>query len=461
MRQTDYLAIHAAELDRYFPELCHLRNRLARTPFPVTCTPHTLCYWSTQVRNLYKVLPGPKAYDSIFCTSQAARTHLEQSFSGMAEGLQGLGLTRAGYAGRLDVSPLGVRTADFAGLDQAQARAQLGLASGVFTVLCLGRLTASDKFDLAPLVGAMALLNRRLPARLVLAGAEHQGYGRSLVELGNSLGLEDRITLLADFHSALKPAILAAADVFVSPADNLQETFGLALIEAMAAGLPVVAGDFSGYRDLVEDGVTGFLLPSLGPSDFGPINGLYTVLAEHVATLQAAQRTVLDMEALVERLALLARDHELRLGMGRAGQRRAQSRFDWTVVVRGMEALWDELKAQALAAEPTDLEPDVMGFGLERSFGHFVSASLGPEARLRPGPLAEEFRRGIWARQPHHDLAGALGTQSLEAALAALTRLGGQASPSQIGAEMGPGIPACQVEHLLLWGLKYGLLAKV
>ncbi len=53
-----------------------------------------------------------------------------------------------------------------------------------------------------------------------------------------------------------------AADVFVSPSDNIQETFGLAVIEAMASGLPVVASDWDGYRDLVADGETGFLVPT-------------------------------------------------------------------------------------------------------------------------------------------------------------------------------------------------------
>ena len=45
-------------------------------------------------------------------------------------------------------------------------------------------------------------------------------------------------------------------------ADNIQETFGLVVIEAMACGLPVVASDWDGYRDLVEDGVTGLLVPT-------------------------------------------------------------------------------------------------------------------------------------------------------------------------------------------------------
>ena len=53
-----------------------------------------------------------------------------------------------------------------------------------------------------------------------------------------------------------------AADVFLSLPDNIQETFGLVVVEAMASGLPVVGSDWDGYRDLVVDGETGFLVPT-------------------------------------------------------------------------------------------------------------------------------------------------------------------------------------------------------
>jgi glycogen synthase len=47
--------------------------------------------------------------------------------------------------------------------------------------------------------------------------------------------------------------------------DNIQETFGLTPLEAMAAGLPVIVGDWDGYKDTVRDGVDGFRIPSLMP----------------------------------------------------------------------------------------------------------------------------------------------------------------------------------------------------
>ena len=62
----------------------------------------------------------------------------------------------------------------------------------------------------------------------------------------------------------IKRQALAAADIAVFLVDNPQETFGLAVVEAMAAGLPLVVSDWNGYRDLVRDGMDGFRLRPAG-----------------------------------------------------------------------------------------------------------------------------------------------------------------------------------------------------
>ncbi len=59
-----------------------------------------------------------------------------------------------------------------------------------------------------------------------------------------------------------KAGLYGAADVFLSLSDNIQETFGLTVVEALAAGLPVVASDWDGYKALVRDGISGYLVPT-------------------------------------------------------------------------------------------------------------------------------------------------------------------------------------------------------
>ncbi|MBI4798615.1 MAG: glycosyltransferase family 4 protein [Desulfarculus sp.] len=460
LEQVAYTALHAAELERYFPELCHLRNRFARRPLPITCVPHSLSYWATQVRNLYKVLPGPQPFDSILCTSRAARDYLQKALGAAAAQLQALGLEQAGYPGRLDLVPLGVRLADFPPEDQAQAQAKLGLPPGVLTLLCLGRLTPYDKYDLTPLLGVLHLLNQRRPVRLLLAGAEDRLYGQALMETARGLGLAQRVHLFKNFDTSLKPTLLAAADIFVSPSDNLQETFGLAIIEAMAAGLPVVASDFSGYRDLVADGKTGFLVPTLGPSHYGPLDPLWPLLADHIAALLTSQRLAVDLGILHQRLEMLASDGELRRRLGQAGRRRAEQRFDWAVVVPRLERLWLELARQAQRAGPLPALPNVLGAGLAQVFGGFPSQTLAAGEVLAAGPLAGQYLAGAWASKPYPDLAPSLDPAQVGLLLQALADLGGQAGLESLQTALAGRLPASQVEHLALWALKYGILRR-
>ena len=458
VRHLDYLAIHAAELDRYFPELCHLRNQAAAQPFPVTCTTHTLNYWATQVRNVYKVLPGPRPFDAIFCTSRAARRHLEQAFAAASQGLAGLGLAGAGYGGRLEVVPLGIDTAQFGQVGREQALHNLGLEPGPVTILYMGRLTASDKCDLVPLLGMLAILNREQPVRLLLAGAESGGYGKIIMQTAATVGVQQQVHLRPNFLSEQKADIYAAGDIFLSPSDNLQETFGLTILEAMASGLPVVASDFSGYRDLVEHGRTGFLIPTLGPSHYRLMDEAWPLAAERVAALQVSQRTAVDFSAMTAYLGRLVKNPELRAELGRAGRRRVRERFDWSVVVRLMEEHWRRLKDEARAQAQAPPPPNPLAASLGRVFGHFFTRAIAPGDRLAPGPLAPVFRQGAWANNPYADLAGLLPPPALELMLTTLEQGGGELSLAQLGRILESKIPPEMLEHLALYGLKYGVL---
>ena len=154
---------------------------------------------------------------------------------------------------------------------------------------------------------------------------------------------------------ALLGELWAGADVFISLADNIQETFGITPIEAMAAGLPVVVSDWDGYRATVRNGVEGFLIPTLG----GPRSGLgLTMITRHlfqVASYQAyvgevAQHTAVHVGRAADAIAALARSPDLRRRMGAAGRERIRTAFDWPVVARQVHALVDELAEIRLAS---------------------------------------------------------------------------------------------------------------
>ena len=139
----------------------------------------------------------------------------------------------------------------------------------------------------------------------------------------------------------------AAGDIFCSLPDNIQESFGLTPVEAMAAGLPVIASDWNGYRETVRDGVDGFLIPTfMPPAEAGEViayryfAGQFTYGDYLGATSQA---TSVDLTALTESILALAGDRNLRRSMGEAGKRWAQENFEWSRVITSYETLWQEL----------------------------------------------------------------------------------------------------------------------
>jgi len=107
------------------------------------------------------------------------------------------------------------------------------------------------------LLRALPRILREVPrARLVVVGSgPMSGYYRSHLPEG----VEDRVVFTGRVSGDVLTRHYAEADVFCSPAMG-GESFGIVLIEAMAAGAAVVASDIAGYRDVVRDGATGLLV---------------------------------------------------------------------------------------------------------------------------------------------------------------------------------------------------------
>jgi glycosyltransferase involved in cell wall biosynthesis len=172
----------------------------------------------------------------------------------------------------------------------------------------VGRL--SPEKGLKYLLRAMAEITRQEPrARLLLAGDGPER--RSLEQLVARLGLLDRVEFTGEVPHDQVPRALARMDVFVMP--STWEGFGVAALEAAAMKLPILASNVHGIPDVVEDGVTGILVPPK------------------------------DVAALSQAILRLLRDPEERRRMGRAGREMVATRYSWADNVRQMEALYNEL----------------------------------------------------------------------------------------------------------------------
>ncbi len=187
----------------------------------------------------------------------------------------------------------------------ARVRAELGLAPEDLVVAIVAVLRPGKGHDVA--VAAVEHVRRALPAaRLLIAG---DGPARDEVaRLAAPLG--DGAVLAGHRDDVM--AVLDAADVLVHP--SRADAFPTVLLEALAAGLPVVATAVGGIPEIVEDGRTGVLVPP-------PPGG----------------------RAFAEPLARLLRDGELRRALGRRAQERFAAEFTAERWARRLRAVYDEV----------------------------------------------------------------------------------------------------------------------
>lgn len=179
------------------------------------------------------------------------------------------------------------------------------------TILFVGRL--DPRKGLKYIIQAMPLIVAAIPrARLVIVGGGAlKEYYRSFVPAA----VADRVQFEGFVPGDLLPRYFSSADVFVSPATQ-GESFGIVLLEAMAAGLPVVASNIEGYNTVLTNAQEGFLVARKNPL------------------------------RIAERVIQILREPTLARTLGEAGQLTAQ-RYSWPTVTAKIEEYYQEILAQS------------------------------------------------------------------------------------------------------------------
>lgn len=334
--------------------LLALRESIGK-PIPITCTVHSLAEQHLLLDTFVPLLMLPfKPYDAIICTSEAVRSAMNAALSrckGMISGMMGDSLGDQPRI-RLEKVPLGIDTDYFCPKDRASARELFRIPQDAFVILWFGRFSDLFKADLYPLLQVFRRLVDKNPGRklrLILAGcSDPVSYETVLLRQIRRLGLMDHVRILMNREIPDRAMLYAASDVFTSPVDNIQETFGLTPIEAMACGVPQVVSDWDGYRDTVESGVTGFRIPTkwancledVAKADYLPLNPQRRRLLQRYL---AVRSVVVDCEIYEEKLQYLLDHPQVREEMGRASRQRAEARFSLKNTVSETERLWERL----------------------------------------------------------------------------------------------------------------------
>jgi glycosyltransferase involved in cell wall biosynthesis len=411
-------------------------------------------------------------WDAVICTSTVARDVFRYILDAEMEHLQ----RRFGAARftlpQLPLIPLGVHADDFAfdAETRAGARTDVGLGAEEVAVLFTGRLSFHGKAHPMPMLLGLEAAAQQTGRRLCLlmfgqfpsprVGAVFQSEAARFAPSVRFLHLDGAVA--ENWTRAW-----SAADIFTSLADNVQETFGLTPVEAMAAGLPVVVSDWNGYKDTVRDGIDGFrvrtmLLPA--GAGLGLAERFDMRMDDYDRYIgKVSQLTAVDVGSAVEAYVRLIESPELRASMGAAGRQRAREVFDWAVVFRRYLALWDDLAErrrsdprvsgeEARARRPDRPDP----FGL---FATFPTATIGGRTRVRlvPGLGAEEAiaRRGL------DSVAFAGETLPADDVIAAiLSRLtGGDVCALVDLAPILPNVSSGALVRAVAWLAKMGIVA--
>lgn len=432
---------------------------------------HTSCELPVQ-DSLADMLTSPvQPWDAQICPSQSVQTMVRRLLDDEARWLrEHLGADHVRLP-ELPVLPLGVDCDVFdpepAVRDEQRRtwRSRWQLSAQDVCVLYVGRLDLRTKANLYPTLDALEMAQRSL---------QLSGDARLVLVLGGWFASDwDEATLRQAVVDACPsvPVIFEdgrtrefrrgawhGADVFTSLVDNVQETFGLTPIEAMAAGLPLVVSDYDGYRESVRDGVDGFRIFTSQPPAGAGLD-LIDQHTDHMISYRdyvgmASAFVGLEVAAAATAFERLAREPALRQRMGVSGRQRTRQTYDWRLLIPRYQALFQDLAQirQGHAAELalSDIAASTLGARHPRrsdpfySFSHYPTAGLGDGLCVWPGPLlapmashqAGQLAR-LLARPVYTSVASLLKPADLLPLLAQVT-----AEPT--GLTLGPWLAAAE-----------------
>ena len=259
-------------------------------------------------------------------------------------------------------------------------------------------------------------------------------------------------------------SIWSAADIFCSLSDNIQDSFGLTVSEAMAAELPVVAANWGGARDAIRHGETGVLIDS-----YMPAISLADVAFRHLSGLDnyasylgaVSQLCMVDVEQTAHWIATLAADPALRRKLGVAARQSVQKSNDWSAVLPRYRALWDEQLALLDKARAAGSKPSIAwrNYDPALAFASFPSHRMHNGTTLMCGPhfeLWEEIVKMPGTVVNPHTLIRAVEFGALRAAFA-----DGRPRTVEAVASGFPELTRPLVVRALHWLVKIGLLRIV
>lgn len=341
--------------DPLLGDQARLRQNIGAAHYSITGITHTIASQSV-MRGLADYLMAPlMPWDGLICTSRAVKSSVLHIMEDQAEYIHARLGVKPPLLPQMPIIPLGVHCDQFEYTPQQRlaARQSLAVEEEAVVFLYVGRLSVHAKANPYQMYRGLERVAQKTKKPVVLVQCgwfANAAIEKQFKEAAAQLAPHVRHYFLDGRDESQLRTAWALGDIFLSLSDNLQETFGLTIIEAMAAGLPILATDWDGYRDMVRDGVEGFLVKTAMPP--APCGEIYaaaydsSVLNYDQYCALTSQLVSVDGDYLAQKAELLAQDPALRAKMGAAGRARARQHYDWREVLRLYADFWQTLAAR-------------------------------------------------------------------------------------------------------------------
>ena len=214
---------------------------------------------------------------------------------------------------KIQIVKLGVDAQRFSSQNNGvMIRKKYGFTDEDKIVLFVGRLTIHNRYKgVDYLIKALnKIKNRNNNVKLVIVGRGE--LVSELKELAKQLKLEKEVIFATSVRDEELPYYYATCDVFILPSISGPESFGIVLLEAMASGKTAIASDLPGVRDIVDDGITGLLVPPKDP------------------------------DALADAIIYLLENEGIREKMGKNGRERVKG-YSWDKIAEETEKVYERL----------------------------------------------------------------------------------------------------------------------
>ena len=291
-------------------------------------------------------------WDALICTSEAVKTNVENVIGSSIQYYKNRFGANKFTLPQLPVIPLGINVDEFlfSKEDKLKARSFFHIDQETVVILYLGRLSFHAKAHPLAMYQSLESAFQKTKKDILLIECgwfANDQIRQSYIEASN-ISAPNIKTLHVDGRDIKNRKLAwASADIFCSLSDNIQETFGITPIEAMATGVPVVVSDWNGYKDSIRHEVDGFRVATTIPE-----SGLgLDLIRRHSMQIDnydnylgmTSSLVSVDIQQAASFFSKLISSKDLREKMGKAGRERASEHYDWSVILQQYKDLWHEL----------------------------------------------------------------------------------------------------------------------